>query len=295
MLGRQHRAAARERAEQQARAQAEADADRLDDLAGPDGHRHEITAGRAERIRARPGADLVTGDSDQLAAVPRLQGVELDAETDRLGEQYPELGEAADYYRPAYGRYEPDWIPPPDDVSPTAWDRYLTSRPGSDEHKAAYVDMHQEAEGKGFPGPDPDKSYLADHGFEADAGRWLTREEIENGAEPDDAYRPDEPGLDAASWGPELDAPDHLYGASECAEADPETAHFGERSPEAEDRGHWPLPRVLNPGQASPALTPVAAALADATPHADPFHAERGWPAQGDVFVGQPQAQAEAG
>ena len=89
--------------------------------------------------------------------------------------------------------------------------------------------------------------------------------------------------------------PDHLYGAPECAEADPETAHFGPASPEAQDAGRWPLPRVLEPAEVSPVSAPVAAALPDGTPHADPYLAERGWQAQGGVYARQPQAQLEAG
>jgi hypothetical protein len=94
----------------------------------------------------------------------------------------------AGYYRADYGRYQPDWIPAPDDVSPSAWDRYLTSQPGSKEHKAAYADMHREANGRGFPGPDPEQSYLRDHGYRTGPDRLRTPEADEDGAEPDDAY-----------------------------------------------------------------------------------------------------------
>jgi hypothetical protein len=49
-------------------------------------------------------------------------------------------------------------------------------------------------------------------------------------------------GPDAAKWTPALlgvgrDAPDHLYGPPECAEAGPETAHFGLQPGEPEDTG----------------------------------------------------------
>ena len=67
-----------------------------------------------------------------------------------------------------------------------------------------------------------------------------------------------------------MDAPDHLYGAPDCAEPDPQTAHFGASSPEAQDAGRWPLPRVLEPSEVSGIRASVAAALPDGTPHADP-------------------------
>jgi hypothetical protein len=65
--------------------------------------------------------------------------------------------------------------------------------------------------------------------------------------------------------------------------------------PELDDAGgRFPLPRVLDPSQASPVLAPVAATLPDGTPHADPLLAERGWQAQRGVYVRQAQPQAEA-
>jgi len=91
----------------------------------------------------------------------------------------------------------------------------------------------------------------------------------------------------------ETGTPDHLYGAPECDEPDPETAHFGWDSPEAQDRGHWPLPRVLEPGEAG-VRGAIAATLPDGTPHMDPRLATAGWQAQGGLYV-QQQAQAEAG
>jgi hypothetical protein len=207
----------------------------------------------------------------------------------------PDPAPTPDYYRESHGRYKPDWIPEPDGVSPAAHERYLESQPGSDEHKAAYVAMHREVAGRGFPGPDPDQSYLADHGFETGANQWLTRE-AEGGFEPDDAWHAagEEPGEDAANWGPELDEPDHPYGAPECDEPDPETAHFGRNSPEAQDRGTWAIPRVLEPGQVSKVHAPGAAMLPDGTPHLDPQQAARGWQAQGGLYRRGPQMQAEA-
>jgi hypothetical protein len=115
----------------------------------------------------------------------------------------------AGYYREDYGRHEPDWIPQPDGVPSAAWDRYLTSQPGSDEHKAAYAAMHREADGRGFPGPDPAQSYLADHGYAARPDR--APEAGEASAEPDDAVPIDREPLDL----------DRLYGRPGC-ELEPE-------------------------------------------------------------------------
>jgi hypothetical protein len=100
-------------------------------------------------------------------------------------------------------------------------------------------------------------------------------------------------GADVAEH--ERGEPDHPYGAPDCAEPDPETAHFGSASPEAQDRGHWPLPRVLEPGEVSPVRTPVAAALPDGTPHPAPYLAGRGWQAQSGIYTAAAQLQAEAG
>lgn len=91
------------------------------------------------------------------------------------------------------------------------------------------------------------------------------------------------------------DAPDHLYGSPECTEADPETAHFAWSGAEPEDAGRFPLRRVLDADQVSPVRALVAATLPDGTPHADPYLAERGWQANGGLYVRQPQAQLEAG
>jgi hypothetical protein len=40
-------------------------------------------------------------------------------------------------------------------------------------------------------------------------------------------------------------------------------------------------------------VAPAAATLPDGTPHADPFLAERGWQAQGGVYVCRPAAEPE--
>jgi hypothetical protein len=69
---------------------------------------------------------------------------------------------------------------------------------------------------------------------------WPTAEEREQ-YERDRYGQPDEPSAGAASWSPEADAPDHLYGAPECAEADPEGAHFDDAPGEPMDAGRWPV------------------------------------------------------
>jgi hypothetical protein len=123
-------------------------------------------------------------------------------------------------------------------------------------------------------------------------------EQIWSAAWPGRDYEP--ASEDAGHWTPEAaeaghPAPDHLYGAPECAEADPETEHFGWSQPEPEDAGRFPLPRVLEDHEVSRMLAPVAAALPDGTPHADPLQAARGWQAQSGLYVREPQAQLEAG
>jgi len=154
----------------------------------------------------------------------------------------------------------------------------------------------------GGPGRDQELAdpYLPGHYAEAEEEARQFAEEQERRyqawKDADDAARErrraDPAWKDAAAH--EAGAPDHLYGAPECAEADPETAHFGDTSPEAEDRGHWALPRVLEPDEVSPVRVTPAAQLPDGTPNADPFLADRGWQARDGVYVRAPQAQAEA-
>jgi hypothetical protein len=229
-------------------------------------------------------------------AEPALRGAELDATIESLAQRFPEpqgpqpwgwtlypedvtdpawgrvtqdTGHEASYYRENYGRYSPDWVPLSagswqNGALLAAWDRYYTSQPGSDEHKRAYADMHRETNGRGFPGPDPDQSYLADHGYADRLRRFERFQQFERwqmpGIEPDDApllpggwgepadavprdgwgaaapqESGPEPGPDAARWTPAMAEPD-LYGAPECDEADPEMAHFGMDSPGVQDR-----------------------------------------------------------
>lgn len=195
----------------QARQQTEADrlfaeADRLDDLTRRPDHQQQITAERAARIRERIGGDLVH-DARAQAETPgsALTGGDLDAEVDRLAEMYPEPEAPGD--EPFGGAPLPDYVteldpgayliempggPPPRSQKPeraprpepeSAWDRYVTSQPGSDEHKAAYVEMHREAGGGGFADPDPDRGYLMEHGYVREADRWA----MPGGGEPETA------------------------------------------------------------------------------------------------------------
>jgi predicted GIY-YIG superfamily endonuclease len=172
---------------------------------GQPNYRRDIAAERAGRVRGRIGADLAR-DADAQAYGPevRLQGADLDAAT---GSE-PLFGPRPDgTYAGAIGG---DIAADP---SLAAWDRYVTSQPGSEEHKAAYVDMHREAGGEGFGDPDPDQSYLADHGYETDADRFrMPNPEPSAGA----GERPgadlgaeieapgEAPGIDAARWTPGL-------------------------------------------------------------------------------------------
>jgi hypothetical protein len=91
MFGRERRAAARQRAAQQAEADALfAEADRWADLAGePPDFRQQITRERAARIMQQLGEPLVR-DARAAETEPGLTGAERDAEIDRLAALYPE-------------------------------------------------------------------------------------------------------------------------------------------------------------------------------------------------------------
>ena len=98
--------------------------------------------------------------------------------------------------------------------------------------RSTFVGVGVRSNGAGFPGPDPDQSYLADHGYQTEGDRFrrqaLSLQDPEPpppgtvwdmntgtyvpehlyGAEPGDAERADawERGEDAATWGPALEA-----------------------------------------------------------------------------------------
>ena len=309
-------------------------ADELDRRAGerPD-YRREITAERAARIRRELGEALASQAAAQ-AAEPAFQGAELDAELGRLAEMFqepqPSAEGAPDYYRSpagsaghqaAYAQMhaaadgtgfadpDPGLSYEIDNVGELARERYhdeLAER----HYREVYGDIEAEEQAD-REYEDQAEAEQAELG--PDASRWSP--EMDTPAppahfEPSSAQaegakvlggiaeydRLRAPGrYDQAVVGYEAGAPDHLYGAPDCAEADPETAHFGTSSPEAQDAGRWPLPRVLEPGEVSGIRAPVAATLPDGTPHADPFLARRGWQAQDGLYVRQPQAQLEAG
>ena len=297
MFGRQRRVAAREQAEREARAQAEADAlfaeaDRLDDLAGqPHSFRQQITAERAARIRAQLGDDLARDALAQASPAtaeargPGLEGAERDAEIDRLAEIFPEPAPQAQ------GAAAPD---------------YYRSAPGSAERQEACRQMFADADGTGFAHPDRGLSYEIDNADELARERYEEElaerhyrevygdrdaQEQADREYQEEAERRELAEEDATAG---TRAPDHRHGAPKCAEADPQTAHTGWAAARPQDGGRLPLPRILDPGQASPVLAPVAATLPDGTPHADPFLAGHGWQAQGGVYVRGPQKQAEA-
>jgi hypothetical protein len=264
MFRRQHRAAEREHAQQEARAQAEADAlfaeaDRLDDLTGqPYSYRQQITAERAARIRAQLGADLVLGDADQLAAVPgeaaRLHGACMSAGCDC-----------------AYGH--------PDRPA----ERHAAAEPG-------WVDA-----ARWIPGQERDEKEMAgellsEHVAHAEDA-WR-RERTATADEHLAQLAHDERALGWARQDAQMarEARESATRSAYATAADMQRSALG---PELDDgSGRSPLPRVL---QTSPAtLAPIAATLPDGTPHADPFLAGRGWQAQGGVYVRQAQAQTEA-
>jgi hypothetical protein len=251
MFGRERRAAARAHQRERQAAAAEADrllaeADRLDELTEGPNYQREITAERAARIRERIGEDL-TADARAETSGPALTGGDLDAEVNRLADMYPEPeaaggapfggGPLPDYVTElepgAYliempggappPRPVPERAPQPDGGHPEAWDQYVSSNPGTEGHKAAYVDMHRTAGGQGFADPDPDRSYLIEHGYETDADRWAMpdgyRRAPSGGAEKD--WPGPEPGPDAARWTPE-----------------PQEASAGTRDPAARAQEH---------------------------------------------------------
>jgi hypothetical protein len=265
MLRRHGRAAARDQAQQEARAQAEADAlfaeaDRLDDLAArPGGYRQAITADRAARIRAQLGADLVLGDADQLAAVPDqeplLAGACMSAGCDC-----------------AYGH--PD--------RPAG--RPAAAQPG-------WADA-----ARWIPGQERDESEMAGELLSEYAARaedaWR-RERTATAGERLAELAHDEQALGRARQDAALAraAREAATRSAYAAAADMQRSALGPEPGAA--GGRSPLPRVL---ETSPdAVAPIAAALPDGTPRADPFLAGRGWQAQGGVYVRQPQVQAEPG
>ena len=50
---------------------------------------------------------------------------------------------------------------------------------------------------------------------------------------------------------------------------------------------------MADPRELDRPVAPAAATLPDGTPHADPFLAERGWQAQGGLYVRRPAAKPE--
>jgi hypothetical protein len=79
----------------------------------------------------------------------------------------------------------------------------------------------------GTPHTDP---ALAERGWQADSHGVYARN-------PD----AEAPGAHCGLGGYEADSPDHMYGSPQCAEADPEGAHFGRGPGEPMDTGRWPV------------------------------------------------------
>jgi hypothetical protein len=274
MFGRARRAAARDHAQREARAQAEADAlfavaDRLDDLAGqPRGYRQQITADRAARILRQLGEPLTRDTRDPG---PVLAGSDLDAEIDRLAEMFPD----------------------PQPPAPEPGSGAEAAGPAVD-HAAHRAEQARQAERRAAAA---EQAALRAGGGRPGSTAWQDLQDARHSrmAAEADAYasatRLQQQALDDA--GP--DGPDHLYGSPECAEADPETAHFGWQAAESQDAGRFPLPRILPASEVSPVRAPAAAALVDGTPHADPYLAARGWQAHRGIYTRQARPQIEAG
>jgi len=244
---------------------------------------------------ARLPAETVAefGERVEREAEDPLTGPELDEEIGRLALQYPEYGPGelvpwGDRLSPADGRRAAEL----QSAQHQAEADTLAAEPGDE-----CGDRDLWAPGHLYGDPECTAAERPCSECGQAAGDWH-----DPGCRNDPAlagfYRlGHEPGPDAAGRTAEADAPDHLYGAPECTEADPETEHFGWSQPEPEDAGRFPLPRVLDAREASPALAPVAATLPDHTPHMDPFLAARGWEARGGLYqrTAMPQCEREAG
>jgi hypothetical protein len=292
MFGRQHRAAARQEATQQAEAdQLFALADELDSQARerPD-YRRQITAERAARIRRELGKDL-TSQAAAQAAEPRLQGPGLDAEIDRLAGQFP----------------EPEPLPATE--APGA-------EPGAD---AARWVPGQELDERALPRDDPMTGYPAFGGWRAVDGPEDPRlgwpgERLEDYAAQAEVARQQEgraaaaaraagragDGMarDRAQWYVRAGWADRQLCTANAYQAATSLQLAGIDAQVARDIDGGqasPLPRVLADHDLSPSLAPVAAGLPDGTPHADPCLAARGWQAQGGIYLRAAQPQAEAG
>jgi hypothetical protein len=101
------------------------------------------------------------------------------------------------------------------------------------------------------------------------------------------------PGPHRELAGYEADSPDHQYGSPECAETDPEGAHFGNEPGEPQDRGSGPQQELSYYGWLRHEMDPE---MLEGRRQADAEDAARlaqpgGYPA---LYGAQPQAQAEA-
>jgi Protein of unknown function (DUF4031) len=263
MFGRGARAAARERAAQQARQQAEADAlfaeaDRWAEAAGePAGFRQEITRERVARVMEQLAGPLV---QDARAPEPALAGADRDAEVDRLAELYPEPEVPGDEPGPDAAR----WAPGPGGAA------------------------------EPVPVGEAVRDWMADLPEE---GRAFLREALGDAIE----YRRAEAG-DCADCAAEYGGLCYDHAADEMT-ADRYAARLAQLNAEdklaaATARLYEAplppdgLPRLLDPADEAP-RAPEAWALPDGTPHSDPVLAARGWQAHGGVYVRHPQAERE--
>jgi hypothetical protein len=230
-------------------------ADELDRQQGHEpGYQHQLAAERAARIQAWLDEDLVRDARGQAAAAaageplehwaisaddvaptaqeptpgPRghgleLEGDELDAEIDRLAAQYPEpcmgfgeevrLAQGPEAWEALKRQYQRETgAPDPDrDTTVGSPDDYRSTR-GSAEHREAQAEAYDYE-------PEMAEPYTPQTGAEEAAEH------------------------EAAGWyqhvDPVADAPDYPYGAPQCADADPETAHLGSAPGEPQDAERW--------------------------------------------------------
>jgi predicted GIY-YIG superfamily endonuclease len=238
-------------------------------------------------------------DRDVTAGASRASadrgGPGLGPEVERMDER-PAEAPGADDSEPVFG-------PRPDGTYASAIDSDIAARAGEAEQLAApqpdlsaeEIQAFEQAERERWAQVDRDTEYMARR-----AAQYYGPEIADLlGIEPGDAVQaPDSPGPHRDVAGYEAGAPDHFYGSPECAEADPETAHFGNGPGDPEDHGSSPQPGHR---QAGPSYGGFAcenfAETREGVRQADAADALRlgqtgGWPAIYGAYGAQPQLEA---
>ena len=315
MFGRERRAAARAEAARRAEADALfAEADRWAQAAGePPDFRQEITRERAARVMAQIGEPLAQ-DARAAAAEPVLAGAELDAEVDRLAEQYPEPGPQHEWElaeQLAYARqYEAELREPhvpqtrAEEIAEyTAAGWYADAEPGEDAARWSpeldvpdplYDEQADRLAGL-YPEPEgPQEWPAAWDGLMARSNAAEAVRQRENAAAAAQRValgeQREHPGPRAyaavIAAGRELR---EARGVHVTADATVYAAAARLQETAIEPDG---LPRLLDQAGAAP-RAPEAWQLADGTPHTEPVLAARGWQAQGGIYRRVPQAEHE--